>query len=65
VFSIQRTRYGFIYAYHRGSGEIAAYTWGSRYIKKVEKLKERLKELGISYDLTVTDNWDSFLAVFV
>jgi IS1 family transposase len=53
-----------IYAYHRGSGEIVAYVWGNRDIKTAERLKERIQELGISYDLIATDNWDSFLAVF-
>jgi IS1 family transposase len=43
------------------SGEIVAYVWGKRDIKMAEKLKERIKELGISYDLTAMD---SFFAVF-
>jgi IS1 family transposase len=38
--------------------------WGNRDIKTAEKLKERIQELGISYDLIATDNGDSFLAVF-
>ena len=53
-----------IYAYHRESEEIVAYVWGNRDIKTAEKLKERIKEIGISYDRIATDNWDSFLAVF-
>jgi IS1 family transposase len=53
-----------IYAYHRGSGEIVAYVWGNRDTKTAENLKERIKELGISYDLIATDNWGSFLSVF-
>jgi IS1 family transposase len=41
-----------IYAYHRGSGEIVASNrsfavWGNRDTKTAEKLKERIKELGI------------------
>jgi IS1 family transposase len=31
---------------------------------RFEKLKERIKELGISYGRVATDSWDSFLAVF-
>jgi IS1 family transposase/transposase-like protein len=53
-----------IYAYHRESGEIVAYVWGKRDIKTAQKLKKRLKRLGISYDRIATDNWDSFLSVF-
>jgi IS1 family transposase len=53
-----------IYAYHRESGEIAAYVWGKRGIKTAKKLRERIKGLGISYGRISTDNWDSFLAVF-
>jgi IS1 family transposase len=41
-----------------------AYVWGNRDTKTAEKLKERIKELGISYDLIATDNWGSFLSVF-
>jgi hypothetical protein len=50
-----------IYAYHRESGEIAAYVWGKRDIKTAKKLMERIKGLGISYGRVSTDNWDSFL----
>jgi IS1 family transposase/transposase-like protein len=53
-----------IYAYHRKSGEIVAYVWGKRDIKTAQKLRKRLKRLGISYDRIATDNWDSFLSVF-
>jgi IS1 family transposase len=51
-----------IYAYHRGSGEIVAYVWGKRDIKTAEKLRKRIKKLGISYDRIATDGWESFLA---
>jgi IS1 family transposase len=47
-----------------GKREIVAYVWGNRDKKMAEKLKEKIKEMGISYDLTATDNWGSFLAVF-
>jgi IS1 family transposase len=52
------------YAYHRENGEIVAYVWGNREIKTAEKLKERIHELGISYELIATDNGDNFLGVF-
>jgi IS1 family transposase len=38
--------------------------WGNRDKKTAEKLKERIKELGISYDLITTDTWGSFLSVY-
>ncbi|MDR1302153.1 MAG: IS1 family transposase [Treponema sp.] len=53
-----------IYAYHRESGEIVAYVWGKRDIKTAQKLRKRIKRLGISYERTATDGWDSFLATF-
>jgi IS1 family transposase len=49
------------YAYHRERGEIVAY---NRDIKTAEKLKERIHERGISYELIATDNGDNFLGVF-
>jgi IS1 family transposase len=55
-----------IYAYHRESGgdRSVCYAWGKRDIKMAEKLRRRIKRLGISYDRITTDNWDSFLSVF-
>ena len=53
-----------IYAYHRESGEIAAYVWGKRDLKTAEKLRKELKRLGIGYDRLGVDNWDSFLKAF-
>jgi IS1 family transposase len=60
----KKNKVGLIYAYHWESGEIVAYVWGNRDIKAAEKLKERIKELGISYDLIAMDNWGNFLSVF-
>jgi IS1 family transposase len=58
-----------IYAYHRESGEIIASNrrfavWGKRDIKMAQKLKNRLKRLGIWNDRIATDNRESFLSVF-
>jgi IS1 family transposase len=53
-----------IYAYHRGSGEIVAFVWGKRDLKTAQKLRKRIKRLGISYDRVATDDWDSFLSAF-
>jgi hypothetical protein len=49
-----------IYAYHRGSGEIVAYEWGKRELKTAQKLRKRIRGLGISYDRIGTDDRDSF-----
>ena len=53
-----------IYAYHRSFGEIVAYVWGKRDLETAQALRERLKELGISYDRIACDDWDSFLTAF-
>jgi IS1 family transposase len=53
-----------LYAYHRATGEIVAFVWGKRDLKTAQKLRKRLKRMGISYDTIATDNWDSFLAAF-
>jgi IS1 family transposase len=53
-----------IYAYHRGSGEIVGYVWGKRDLKTAKKLRERLKQQGISYDRVGTDDWDSFVSAY-
>jgi IS1 family transposase len=47
-----------------GKGEIAAYVWKKRDIKTAQKLKRRLKRLGIRYDRIATDNWGSSILVF-
>jgi IS1 family transposase/transposase-like protein len=53
-----------IYAYHRETGEIVAFVWGKRDLKTAQKLRKRIKGLGISYDLVATDDWDSFVSAF-
>lgn len=49
-----------IYAYDRESGEIVAYVWGKRDLATAKKLREKLIELGVSYDRIHIDSWDSF-----
>jgi hypothetical protein len=39
-----------IYVYHRESGEILANEWGKRDLKMAQKLRKRIRRLGISYD---------------
>jgi IS1 family transposase len=53
-----------IYAYCRETGEIVAYVWGRRDIKTVEKLKKKLKSLGVSCGSVAADAWESFTASF-
>jgi IS1 family transposase/transposase-like protein len=53
-----------IYAYHRDTGEIVSYVWGKRNYKTAKKLRDKLKSIGVSYDVIYSDNWDSFIAVF-
>jgi IS1 family transposase len=47
-----------------GSGEIVAYEWGKRELKTTQKLRKRIRGLGISYDRIGTDDKDSFLSAF-
>jgi IS1 family transposase len=54
-----------IYAYGRESGEIVAYVWGDRSAKTANRLRKRLKTLGITYDRIATDNWEAFIKTFV
>jgi IS1 family transposase len=53
-----------IYAYDRDIGEIVAYVWGDRSKKTANRLRERLKELGVTYDRIATDDWESFVNTF-
>jgi IS1 family transposase/transposase-like protein len=53
-----------IYAYHRESGEIVAYVWGKRDLKTAQKLRKRLKRLGITYGRIACDEWESFITAF-
>ena len=53
-----------IYAYDRATNEIVAYIWGKRDLKTARKLRERLKQLEVSYDSISMDNWDSFITAF-
>jgi transposase-like protein len=43
-----------IYAYHRASGEIIAFVWGKRDIKTANKLRKRIKRLGITAETSPT-----------
>jgi IS1 family transposase len=58
----KRNKVWLIYAYHRQSGEIVSFVWGKQDLKTAEKMRKRLKWLGISYDKVRI--WDSFQAAF-
>ena len=53
-----------IYAYDRDGGEIVAYVWGDRSAKTANRLREKLKRLGVTYDRIATDDWESFVKTF-
>ena len=53
-----------IYAYHRETGEIVAYVWGKRDLATVQRLKAKLKQLGVHYTRISSDHWDSFVTAF-
>jgi IS1 family transposase len=53
-----------LYAYDRESGEIVTYVWGKRDLKTANKLRKRLKRLGITYDYVAIDKWESFVTTF-
>ncbi|CEN50983.1 Insertion element IS1 1/5/6 protein insB (fragment) [Capnocytophaga canimorsus] len=53
-----------IYAYSAETKEIVAWVWGKRNIKTAQKLREKLKKLGVSFDEICTDNWEAFCVCF-
>jgi len=53
-----------IYAYDRATNEIVAYVWGKRDLATVQRLKTKLKQLGIHYTRIASDHWDSFITAF-
>lgn len=53
-----------IYAYHRESGEIVAFVWGKRDYKTVNRLRQKLQRLGITYNKIYTDKWNVFKRCF-
>jgi IS1 family transposase/transposase-like protein len=60
----KRRRHRLIYAYDRESSGIVAYVWGDRSAKTANRLREKLKSLGVTYDRIATDDWDSFIKTF-
>lgn len=54
-----------IYAYHRKTGEIVTWIWGKRDLKTAQALRDKIRDLGISFDTIYTDDWISFVKAFV
>jgi IS1 family transposase/transposase-like protein len=53
-----------IYAYHRETGEIVKWCWGKRNHKTAKRLRDKIIESGITYNLIYTDDWNSFIKAF-
>ena len=53
-----------IYAYHRKTGEIVAWVWGGRNLKTARRLRQKLKDLKITFGQINTDDWKSFTTAF-
>ncbi|MHC6202654.1 IS1 family transposase, partial [Breznakiellaceae bacterium SP9] len=60
----KKHKFWLIYAYDRETSEIVAYQWGKRDRKTAEKLLDKIKTLGITYNWFATDWWESFLRAF-
>lgn len=41
-----------------------AFVWGGRDAHTAQRLKNRLEELGITYDCISSDHWESFIKIF-
>lgn len=53
-----------IYAYCRKNNEIIAYVWGKRDLATAKLLRNKIIQLGVTYDYISIDKWDSFLIAF-
>ena len=53
-----------IYAYHRQTGEIVAWVHGKRDARTANKLRKKLRKLGVTYTTIATDDWSSFKTTF-
>ena len=53
-----------IYVYSRETKEVVAWVWGKRNIKTAQKLREKLKNMGVIFDEICTDSWKTFMSVF-
>jgi len=53
-----------IYAYSRASKEIVCYVWGRRNHKPARRLRQKLFDLGISFDVIFSDGLRAFVSAF-
>jgi len=53
-----------VYAYHRDTGEIVAWVWGKRNYTTAKRLRQKIEDLGVSFDTIYTDDWNSFIKAF-
>ena len=53
-----------IYAYHRSTGEIVAWTFGRRNLKTAKKLYRIMQKKEITWDSLAFDDWKSFKTAF-
>lgn len=52
------------YVHERSSGEIVAFVWGGRDAITAQRLKDRMKELNITYDCIASDYLERFIKIF-
>lgn len=45
------------------NSEVVVWQWRGRNKKTAQKLRDKLKDLGVSYDEICTDNWEVFVVV--
>ena len=48
----------------RQTGEIVAWVWGRRNYKTAKRLKQKIEQLGLTYEFISTDDWPSFVKTF-
>ena len=53
-----------IYACDKETGEIVAYVFGKRDLKTAKRLRNKINQLGVTYDAIYSDDWSSFIKAF-
>lgn len=60
----KKNRKWLIYAYDRESGEIVAYVWGDRSAKTAKRFRNKIVQLGLTFDRIASDDWKAFIKIF-
>ena len=60
----KRNKVWIIYLYSKETKEVVAYEYGKRNTKTVQKLWNKLQELGVKVNTVKSDNWKAFKHVF-